>query len=305
MDAAPIHPMSDFPVRQLKFSVEAPSPDELVWSRSSPIFSVFLNAFGVHVPYFERYLVHSMRQARPHIRDPKLQRDVTAIIGQEAHHARNFVALNEMFAKRYPKIADCDARARDYFAERAQKDDLRRLVGFTAGYETFTFLAGAIVLQNHPRWLADSHPVINAMWVWHQVEEVEHGAVAIDVYRHLYGEHEWYRKWMVLVALRHIVEESVRAYVHMCRVEGWMRGPLKAARSLGFLVRILAQLLRNAAPAMRRSYDPRRHPIVTNRQSPIQIAWRRYEKSGGDVLEIDREKMARILRMPAPSAQAS
>ena len=129
--------------------------------------------------------------------------------------------------------------------------------------------------------------------------------MAIDVYRHLYGEHEWYRKWMVLVALRHIVEESVRAYVHMCRVEGWMRGPLKAARSLGFLVRILAQLLRNAAPAMRRSYDPRRHPIVTNRQSPIQIAWRRYEKSGGDVLEIDREKMARILRMPAPSAQAS
>lgn len=295
MHDVPSHPMAEFPVRPLKFDVEHIALDELVWSRSSPRFSVFLNAFGVHVPYFERYLVHSMRKAREQIADPTLRRDVTAIIGQEAHHARNFVALNHMFAKRYPKIAECDARARDFFAHHAATDDLRRLVGFTAGYETFTFLAGAIILQRHSRWLADSHPVINAMWVWHQVEEVEHGAVAIDVYRHLYGEHEWYRKWMVLVAFRHIAEETVRAYVHMCRVEGWLRGPLRAVRSLGFLLRILGILVRNAAPAMRRGYDPRKHPIVNDRQSPIQIAWRRYEKAGGDVLAIDREKMAAIL----------
>lgn len=141
------------------------------------------------------------------------------------------------------------------------------------------------------------------MRVWHQVEEVEHGAVAFDGYRHLYGEHEWYRKWMVLVALRRIAEETVRACVDLCRLEGWMRGPLKAMRSLGYLARILAQLLRDAVPAMRRSCDPRRHPIVTDRQSPIQIAWRRYEKGGGDVLEIDREKMAHILRPPSRPAR--
>ena len=77
---------------------------------------------------------------------------------------------------------------------------MKRKVAFTAGYETFTFLAGLIILKNYDKWMADSHPVMKALWVWHQVEEVEHGSVAHDVYRALYGKHEWYRKYMVLIA---------------------------------------------------------------------------------------------------------
>jgi predicted metal-dependent hydrolase len=289
------HPMDDFPVRPLNFDLGRLKPDELLWSRTCPAFSVFLNAFGVHVPYFERYLVRSMRLAREQIDDPVLRRDVTAIIGQEAHHAKSFILLNAILAKRYPKVAEYEARVRDDFAERARTDSLKRMVGFTAGYETFTFLAGAIILQNHHRWLKDSHPVVNAMWVWHQVEEVEHGAVAFEVYRHLYGKHEFYRKWMILVAFTHIAAEAIKTYVHMCRVEGWYKSPRKALACTGFFCNILFRLISNALPAFGRGYNPRRHPIVTDQQSPIQIAWRRYEKAGGDVLAIDREKMASLL----------
>ena len=52
----------------------------------------------------------------------------------------------------------------------------------------------------------------------------------------------------------------------------------------------------------RRRYHPRNHPIATTAQNPIQIAWRRYEAGGGDVLAIDHAKLAKMLRMSAQEA---
>ncbi|AXQ30531.1 metal-dependent hydrolase [Solimonas sp. K1W22B-7] len=289
------HPMDAFPVRPLQFQVEKIRSRDLVWSRTCPEFSMFINALGIHVPYFERYLVRALTKARTQIKDERLLRDISAIIGQEAHHAKNFIHLNQVLALRYPRVAQMEAAARDYFAEHAKKDSLRQLVGYTAGYETFTFLAGMIILQNYDRWFADSEPVIKAMWVWHQVEEVEHGAVAFEVYKHLYGDDELYRKRMVLKALAHIAGETIKAYTHMARVEGWLRNPFRGAVRLGFCGLMLLRLLKSALPVFRKDYHPRRHPLVTTQQNPIQIAWRRYESRGGDVLEIDRAKMARIM----------
>jgi len=287
--------MDEFPVRPLLFDVDAIENQEPVWSRTSPKFAVFVNALGVHVPYFERYLIAAMRKARPQVQDKELVQDMTRIIGQEANHARNFVAVNALLARRYPKVARFDSDAKAYFAKHAEEDSLKRLVGFTAGYETFTFLAGLIILDNYQEWLEDSDPVMKAMWVWHQVEEVEHGSVAFNVYKHLYGEDELYRKWMVLYALVHIALETIRGYVHMARLEGWLRNPFKAVSTMFFCSHMLWRLLANALPVFRKNYHPRRHPRVTTRQNRVQVAWRKFESEGGDVLAIDHDKMAQMM----------
>ncbi|MGB1558517.1 MAG: metal-dependent hydrolase [Oceanococcaceae bacterium] len=292
------HPMDDFPVRPLEFDFSKIRFGDPVWSRSSPGFSMFINALGVHVPYFERYLVKAMSVAKKQISDPQLLRDVGAIIGQEAHHAKNFLGFNRWMGQRYPRLPKIDADARDYFAQHAKDDDLKRLIGFTAGYETFTFLAGIIILENFDRWMKRGDPVMKAVWIWHQVEEVEHGAVAFDVYRALFGKHEWYRKWMVLFAAGHIAKETIKAYAHMTAVEyGWRR-PFRALRSMGFCFYMLGRLATSALPVFKGSYHPKQHPLVTNRQNSIQVAWRRYEHEGGNVLEIDRHKMAEIMGVP-------
>lgn len=298
-DIVPDHPMDNFPVRALEFDFKKISFEDPVWSRSSPGFSMFINALGVHVPYFERYLVKSMSLAKKKINDPGLLRDVSAIIGQEAHHAKNFIGFNKWMATRYPKLPKLDEQARNYFAEHAKTDGLKRLVGFTAGYETFTFLAGIIILENYDKWMKRSDPVMKAVWVWHQVEEVEHGAVAFDVYHELFGEHEWYRKWMVLFAAVHIAKETIQAYAHMAGVEyGWKR-PFKTVRAMGFCFYMLGRLAHSALPVFKRGYHPKNHPLVTNQQNSIQVAWRRYAKAGGDVLEIDHKKMAQIMGLSA------
>ena len=303
-EAVAEHPMDEFPVRKFTFHIDQVEFGDPLWSRTHPNFSMWVNALGVHVPYFERYLVKALRKAKPYLSDPELLRDVSAIIGQEAHHARNFIDVNRWLARRYPQVDELDREARQFFDERAKKDDLKKLVGFTAGYETFTFLAGIIILDNYKRWFSDSDPTMRAIWVWHQVEEIEHGAVAFDVYQALYGEDEWYRKYMVITALLHIASETIKCYLHMSKIEGHWRNPLRGLRSFGFCLTMLGRFVHSALPVFKKNYHPKSHPVVTNKQNAIQIAWRRYHKAGGDVLQLDKNRMAEIMKL-APQAQFS
>ncbi|MEX1663950.1 metal-dependent hydrolase [Zhongshania arctica] len=290
-----IHPMDEIPVRALQFNLDNVQFQDPLWSQTKPEFSMFINALGVHVPYFERYLIKALSGAKKLINDEGLLSDVSHIIGQEGHHAKNFISVNRWLSKRYPEIASKDKQAKDYFAKHAKNDDMKRLLAFTAGYETFTFLGGMIVLDNHEKWFKDSDGVMTALWIWHQVEEVEHGAVAFDVYQHLYGEHEWYRKWMVLFALSHIAKETIQSYWIMAKVEGWTRNPFTAVKKVGFCLLMLSRFLKSALPVFKKDYHPRRHPMVTTKQNPIQIAWRRFERAGADVLEINHQRLAEIM----------
>ncbi|CAA0111387.1 Uncharacterised protein [Zhongshania aliphaticivorans] len=295
------HPMDKFPVRKLEFNFDDIQLKDPLWSQSNRDFSMVINALGVHVPHFERYLVKTMIEAKSKVSDEKLKKDMSAITGQEAHHAKNFLHYNKWLAKRYPKIATLENKARDFFVSHGKQDSLKRKVGYTAGYETFTFLAGLIVLENYDRWMKRSDPVMKALWVWHQVEEIEHGAVAFEVYKDLYGDDEWYRKWMVLAALVHIAGETLKCYTTMTVVEGYWRNPFRGIKKMGFCVYMLCRFLYNALPVFKKDYHPRNHKLVTGKKNAIQIAWRRFEHEGGDVLSIDHDKMARIMGIAKPS----
>lgn len=289
------HPMDNILVRPLDFGSENLKTDVVVWSRSNPYAAIFLNAFSVHVPYFERYLIRSMSVAKKHVKDENLLKDISAIIGQEAHHARNFIEFNRIMAHRYPKIDKLEMHAKADFLNRAKNDPLKRLVGFTAGYETFTFLAGMIVLANYEDWMGDSDLTMKAMWVWHQVEEVEHGAVAFEVYKNLFGKHEIYRKYMIAKALTHIAWEVLKAYTHMCNEEGYFRRPASAYAAVSFLLTSFVKMVWYCLPTFSKKYHPRNHPLATTKQNKIAIAWRRFTRSGGDPLRIDRAKMKEIV----------
>ena len=85
------HPMDEIPVRPLKFDLANDQAIDPLWSHTNPEFSMFINALGIHVPHFERFLVKTMRAYRKDTADEKLLSEVQALIGQESHHAFNFV----------------------------------------------------------------------------------------------------------------------------------------------------------------------------------------------------------------------
>ena len=289
------NPMDNIHVRPLRFDFSHIQAQDPVWSRTHPLFSIYINALGVHIPYFERYLMMAFRSVREEIQDPQLKKDTTSIIGQEAHHGRNFIEFNKFLAKRYPEVEGLDKRAKTYFESSLKNDSIKAQIGYIAGYETFTYLGGMIILDGYDKWMKEADPVIRSMWIWHQVEEVEHGAVAFEAYQHLFGEDEWYRKYMVVVALLHILRESHMAFAHMIGKEGTLSNPWKALKAYSFFWRIMLKMANLARPVFVKGYSPRRHPMVNKRQNPVAKAWRSFEGKGGAVAKIDRVKMEEIM----------
>ncbi|MEM8609224.1 MAG: metal-dependent hydrolase [Myxococcota bacterium] len=292
------HPMDDIPVRRLRFKLDDDGTIEdhdPVWSRSCPEFAMFINSLGIHVPYFERFLVEVMRKYRGEIDDPELAEDVHAIMGQEAFHAFNFVGWNKAMARRYPKITKLDEAAKNYFEKAFEKRGKKFRIGFTAGYETFTVLAGIIILDRYEELMADADPKIRALWVWHQVEEVEHGAVAFDFYKYFYKHDEWYRRWMVVRAFSHILSQTFKGYAHMVRIEGLYRRPLGALRAWRFFLSFGLDLAVTAFPVLSRKYHPRNHPICNEEQNRVAVAWRQHVADGADPLRLTDGDVERML----------
>ena len=60
-------------------------------------------------------------------------------------------------------------------------------LAITCAFEHFTALLGGYILR-HPEILASSDEDTVKLWVWHAIEEIEHRAVAFDVYQHVYGD---------------------------------------------------------------------------------------------------------------------
>jgi predicted metal-dependent hydrolase len=296
------HPMDNIPIRNLRFDTKQLSGQSALWSHTEPDFSMFINALGIHVPYFERFLVAVFRGIRADIKDADLLRDVKGIIGQEAHHAFNFVGWNKVMNETYPRVSELEADAESHFASMQSKRSTFFQVGYVAGYETFTFLAGAIILDRYEELMGDADPVMRALWVWHQVEEVEHGAVAFDVYNYFYADREWARKFFVLLAFAHITKETLRAYLHMGHVEGFWRAPVRGFKAAKFFFRFALDLARSALPVLKRNYHPRSHPICNEHQNRIALAWRERYDAGLTTLAIEQGDLTHALEVATGGA---
>jgi hypothetical protein len=153
---------------------------------NSPIMSHLLTALSSTFPVGEQFFVHSVRNVRDQVKDEKLQAQIAAFIGQEAMHSKAHAEFNAAW------------RRDDYNLDRfqawlARKDSYIKglhpkiQLAITCAFEHFTALLGGYILR-HPEILANLDEDTIKLWVWHAIEEIEHRAVAFDVYQHVYGD---------------------------------------------------------------------------------------------------------------------
>ena len=190
---------------------------------------------------------------------------------------------------------DLDKAAKNYFDKAGKSDNQRFKIGYTAGYETFTFLGGMIILNRYEEFMKEADPTIRALWVWHQVEEVEHGAVAFDFYRAFYPHDEWYRRAMICLAFGHISWETFKAYAHMIKTEGFYKEPKRAFKAWRFFAGFAWNLAYAALPTLSKKYHPRNHPTCTDSQNAVAIAWRQYYEDGNDPHSLKDESLKDLI----------
>ncbi|RJG04124.1 metal-dependent hydrolase [Noviherbaspirillum sedimenti] len=186
-------------VRRLLIDLEAPIDRH--WCGNDAFRTALFNALSMGFPPGEQMFIDSVRAAMPLLPEEKqaeFKTRVAGFIGQEATHRR----IHGLFNAQLERHGLVNA-----WIPRAQRR-LKRMEGFapkhmlalTAAYEHFTALLAQWLLQ-HQDVFDGCEDRLTTLWLWHSAEEVEHKAVAFDLYQALSGKRVWRSFWFLSATL--------------------------------------------------------------------------------------------------------
>jgi predicted metal-dependent hydrolase len=175
-----------------------------------------MNVLSIYAPAFEKYLIRSMIDAEPLIKDPKVREVAKIFRLQEAQHSKCHQAHIAALVQRYPGLEETSNKLFALIDELYQTENLKFHLGFGAVLEaTFTPLFKLLI--DHRRGLfSQGDSRVASMLLWHFSEEVEHRSAAMMVYNDVVGEH-WYRIRLIPTIIRFHVE------VNKIAVEGFKK----------------------------------------------------------------------------------
>lgn len=150
------------------------------WLASCPISTAFGDMLSIIIPEYERFFIRTVRESMSESTDSIDTQRLKTFIQQEAHHYKVHEEIN---ASRIRFGLNPDAMTgmlRGLFVTANRYLPLSFRLGMTAFMEHFT-AAGA---HAHLACRVNEHidDGLNTYWVWHSVEEIEHKAVAFDLY---------------------------------------------------------------------------------------------------------------------------
>lgn len=174
-------------VRDMRFGLSADLPK--YWYDGDPAVTALFNALSMLFPEGERFFVRSVKHYAAKIDNPEVLGPVKAFMGQEGAHSREHAALNALIASQWGKQAKgFERRAAEGLRWMEKRIPRSRRLAITCALEHLTAIFAEAVLSD-PRILEKAHPRYAEMWKWHAREELEHKAVAFDVYEEAVGSY--------------------------------------------------------------------------------------------------------------------
>ncbi|WP_172382899.1 metal-dependent hydrolase [Streptomyces sp. MNP-20] len=170
----------------------------LHWIPDEPTATHVINVLHLLLPAGERWFVKVFKEGLPLITDPVLRADVKGFMGQEATHSvQHAYVLDHLAAQRLDTTGFTkyvDFLFEKLLGERpplgapvATQEWLRFRLAIVAAIEQFTAVLGDWVLHAEGLDRARADEVMLDLLRWHGAEEVEHRAVAFDMYQHCAG----------------------------------------------------------------------------------------------------------------------
>lgn len=238
-------------VRPLALTLDERTPRH--WMNGDPFETHLMNAFSLVFPSGERFFMRSVKALREHAKSPVLQQQVNDFLAQEAFHSREHHGFN-MWLQGFK----LPARGIERLAEEVTvSDEARRTplqnLALTAALEHFTAVMAKFLLT-HPEFEAKIHPTLRYLWKWHAVEELDHKAVAFDVFEAAGGTYTTRATWMV-AAMFGMISSSLFLQWHLMQRDGqhtnlrsYGRGLWRYLGPKGYVLEVLPELLRYFRP---------------------------------------------------------
>jgi hypothetical protein len=201
------------------------------WLDNHPFKTAWFNSMSITFPLGEKYFIDSVRYFSDRIEDPKLQQEIKGFCGQEGFHRREHILYNNTLCSlRGYDLDYLEGRLENNIAlSKAHYPPIQHLA-FTAALEHITAIMAESALADNDPMMNQADPSIKALWNWHAAEEMEHKAVAFDVYRAVGGT-EKMRKKALRQATLFLVSDIIIGMIHMLRkdkkmwsIRLWMDG---------------------------------------------------------------------------------
>lgn len=242
------------------------------WFDGDPMLTHFLNALSLTFPDGERFFVDAVRAFRDQVDDPVRQKEISGFIGQEAMHSLEHDSFNNMLVEQgYRDEAEGGQKlARHLIKQGRERLSAKQQLAATAALEHITAILANRLLKD-PALLESMHPKVRQLWMWHAIEEIEHKAVAYDLYEDVIGSYRL-RVRVLLAASLALASYTGRYTWAFLKKDGLHRNPRVLARGLWRLFGFRG-LLTRTVPDFLSFLRPDFHPWQDDNSALIQ-AWK-------------------------------
>jgi predicted metal-dependent hydrolase len=245
------------------------------WFDNHPFKTAWFNAMSITFPLGEKFFIDSVRYYSDQIDDPKLNEDIRGFCGQEGFHRREHQRYNETLCQlRGYDLQVMEGRL-ERNIQRAYRfmSPLQRLAA-TASMEHVTAILAESGLDEQNPMINNADQAMLDLWNWHAAEEMEHKAVAFDVYRAVGGTEKMRRSAMrqstffllldVSMGLVHMLRKDKKLWNLRVWTEGWKFLFFKGG------------ILRRVWPAYKQYYREGFHPWDRDTR-PLLQHWKQSE----------------------------
>ncbi len=263
--AVTVEQSQDITVRKMDLDYTKETPD--FWYDNDPLLTMYLVAFSATLPEGEKSFIRSVRHYQKQITDPKLKEDIQNFIGQEAHHAKEHVALNKFFDERGYPTKPIENRLKKFLSW-THKQSPEFQLAHTVCAEHITALLSNYYMSYAPEELEKMSPEIRKIWAWHIVEESEHKAVAFDVYQTVVNDKNRLRFHMVWLTALFVIDTAFSTIALLAHSKQLNNGKMwtKAFRYFLGKKSLLRNCWREYLDFYRKDFHPWQHDVKARLQ---------------------------------------
>jgi uncharacterized protein len=252
------------------------------WLDGDAFKTRFFDAMSILFPEGEKFFIACVRDYRDQITDAELKAQVKDFMYQEGQHGMVHTQFNNRLKAQGVQVDHIlEEQKRIMFKVFRKHFPKTFTLGQTAAAEHLTALMAHAFFSNG--LFKEADPRIRAMFAWHAVEEIEHKAVAFDVFRDIAKG-----SWLMRVASMMFVSFTFPMHTflimrHMFQVDGLKQRWKLWAKGLWWLYGYKG-VFPHLIPAYLAYYRPGFHPR-DHGDLDIYHHWRRaYEANGHDAI---------------------
>ena len=191
--------------RNMSFSIEESLSVD--WADSDPFLTALFNAMSISFPSGEKNFIDSVRPFEKQIEDKKLLSEIKGFYKQEGIHSREHMKYNNLLCtQRGYDLGELESVYLKRIDEGKKNPKVTKkiLLASTVAVEHFTASFGQCFLEG--QFLRGLNGPLGDLWRWHSLEELEHKAVAFDVYSQVGGSFKMRKAVMRIVMITLLID---------------------------------------------------------------------------------------------------